>query len=100
MRYDDGFELFALEDKKPTIDKNDATCTECESFCSSRKDYSYGSEKTCENLSSSKDSFFVTVYTRYSHDELKVTFKGGNILNITNIGKKLKMSFYPQSTYK
>ena len=95
-RYDTGFELFAQEDDKPTIDINDAysiSCIECENFCSSLNDNSYGGEHSCENLSTSKDSFFVTVYTRYSHDELKITFKGGNILNITNIGKKLKMSF-------
>ena len=99
-RYDTGFELFAQEDDKPTIDKNDATCTECENFCSSLNDNSYGGEHSCENLSTSKDSFFVTVYTRYSHDELKISFKGGNILNITNIGKNFKMSFSPQISYK
>ena len=99
MRYEAGFALFAQEDEKPTIDKNDyhGTCTECENFCSSRNDRN---EKTCENLSTSKDSFFVTVYTCSfcNHYELEITFKGGNILNITNIGKKFKISFAPQTT--
>ena len=74
IRYDTDYELFALEDDKPTIDKDDATCDECKSFCSSRNNYNYGSEKTCENLSTLKDSFFVTVYARYSHQELIIIF--------------------------
>ena len=87
IQYDYDYELFALVDDKPIIDEDDATCAECDNFCSSRTDYSYGSEKTCENLSTSRDSFFVTVYARSSHQELIIQFAGGNILNITEIGK-------------
>ena len=86
-------ELFALEEEKPTIDIDDASCVECETFCSSRNTQTYRSEKTCENLSTSSDRFFVTVYARYSHEDLTITFSGGNILNITQIGKKFEKYF-------
>ena len=88
-RYDTGFYLFALEEDKPTIDDSsyEASCRECENFCSTMD--SYGNEKSCKNLSTSKDRFFVTVYAQYSHESLTIEFIGGNILNVSNIGRML-----------
>ena len=89
QRYDTGFYLFALEEDKPTIDDSsyEASCRECENFCSTIDNY--GNEKTCKNLSTSKDRFFVTVYTGYSHENLTIEFIGGNILNVSKIGRML-----------
>ena len=86
-RYDSDFELFALEHDKPSIDRDDATCVECADLCSSRTSYSYGSEKSCENIETASNTFYVTVYARYSHQDLKLTIEGGNVLNITKFGE-------------
>ena len=86
-RYDSDFELFALEHDKPSIDPDERTCFECANFCSSRTSYSYGSEKSCENIWTASGAFYVTVYARYSHRELKLTIEGGNILDITKFGE-------------
>ena len=76
-----------MEEDKPNIDRDDADCIECANFCSSRTSYSYGSKKSCENVATAGNSFYVTVYAKYSHEELKLTVEGGNILNITKFGE-------------
>ena len=87
QRYDTGFDLFALEEDKPTIDDASSSCRECENFCSTVDNFE--NEKTCRNLYTSKDRFFVTVYTQYRHENLTIEFIGGNILNVSKIGRML-----------
>ena len=81
--YDTGYYLFALEGDKPTIDSKNASCAECVDFCSSRYYYSH---EVCRNLSTSDDKFFVTIYARYSHQNLTIEVTGRNILKVSETG--------------
>ena len=84
--YDTGYYLFALEGDKPTMDSKNASCAKCADFCSSSYDYTYAGEKACRNLSTSDDKFFVTIYARYSHQNLTIEVTGRNILKVSETG--------------
>ena len=80
-------DLYASENDKPEIETTGtgSTCAECESLCSNQD--RYVSKKACRSLSTTSDTFFVSVYVLKDHKKLDVTFKGGNLRNVTNFGK-------------
>ena len=80
-------DLYASENDKPEIETTGtgSSCAECESLCSNQD--RYVSKKACRSLSTTSDTFFVTVYVLKDHKKLDVTFKGGNLRNVTNFGK-------------
>ena len=63
----------------------DSTCAECEPLCSNEDVYVH--KKICKGITTTSDTFFVTVYANGDHDKLDITFKGGNLRNVTNFGK-------------
>ena len=80
-------DLYASENEKPEIETTGtgSTCAECESLCSNQEKYVH--KKICRSLTTTSDSFFVTLYAYKDHEKLDITFKGGNLRNVTNFGK-------------
>ena len=85
--YYSSVDLYASENEKPEIETTGtgSTCAECESLCSNQD--RYVSKKACRSLKTTSDSFFVTLYAYKDHEKLDITFKGGNLRNVTNFGK-------------
>ena len=80
-------DLYASENEKPEIETTGtgSTCAECESLCSNQD--RYVSKKACRSLTTTSDSFFVTLYAYKDHEKLDITFKGGNLRNVTAFSK-------------
>ena len=80
-------DLYASENDKPEIETTgtESTCAECESLCSNQEKYVH--KKICRSLTTTSDTFYVTLYANRDHKKLDITFKGGNLRNVTNFGK-------------
>ena len=74
-------ELFALDYSEPLLNGNQY-CSDCSSFCSSRR----GTSESCD-ISTTRNSFYVLVYALSDYGSGRITFE--NVLNVETYGKNI-----------